>query len=232
MRNEKKNKTFALSQQAIGLLESVQAKSAFVEELIVGSGQGRFIRNETAGIMKEYQNLFGVDPEQVIQSYLAKRVSKLKMNLESLKERPREEVKNKVGGAFLKLNKAFHDLTSENESLTHKLGITFGLLFKRTGCNHGSVRKWLRANKAFVEEYHASIGIVDPARHNRDLGVLKRVAKFEEKAKLKQKETKKELARIKRENAKKEKGEDQEQNKADTKPKSVKKKTAGKGRKK
>jgi hypothetical protein len=243
MSNDKKNKTFALSQQAVGLLESVQAKSAFVEELIIGNGQGRFISQETAGVMKEYQNIFGADPEQVIQTYLAKRVSKIKMNLQSLKESPREEVKNKVGGAFLKLNQAFHDLISENETLKDKRAITFGLLFKKTGCNHGSIRNWLRANKDALAEYHNSLGISDPASHNRHLGVLKRIATFEEKTILKQKEVQKELARIKRENAKKEKIGGQKQNetganqkkgknKADTKPKSVKKTTAGKGKKK
>jgi hypothetical protein len=229
MKSDKQNKTFALSQKVIGLLERVQGKSAFVEELIVGSTEGRFISKETADIMTEYKNLFGSDPEKVIQLYFAKRISKIKMNMVSLKESPREEVKNKVGGAFLKLNQAFHDLVTENESLKHKLGITFGLLFKKTGCNHASVRNWLRAHKVSVDEYHASVGIVDPASHNRQLGVLKRIAKFDEKTKVKEKEVKKEVARIKRERLKKEKSGAQDQKETGE---TGKKKAVSKGRKK
>jgi hypothetical protein len=228
MKSDKQNKTFALSQKVIGILEGVQGKSAFVEELIVGSTQGRFISKETADIMTEYKSLFGSDPEKVVQLYFSKRISKIKGNMVSLKDSPREEVKNKVGGAFLKLNQAFRDLVTENESLKDKLGITFGLLFKKTGCNHSSVRNWLRANKASVEEYHVSVGIVDPASHNRQLGVLKRIAKFEEKNKLKEKEAKKEIARIKRERLKKEKDGTQDQE--ETGATGKKKKAVSKGR--
>lgn len=230
MKSDKQNKTFALSQKVIGVLEGIQAKSAFVEELIVGSTQGRFISKETADIMTEYKSLFGADPEKVVQLYFSKRISKIKGNMVSLKDSPREEVKNKVGGAFLKLNQAFHDLVTENESLKDKLGITFGLLFKKTGCNHSSVRNWLRAHKASLDEYHASVGIVDPASHNRQLGVLKRIAKFEEKTKLKDKEAKKEVARIKRERLKKEKVESQDRE--ETGATGKKNKTVAKGRRK
>jgi hypothetical protein len=226
MNKDKQNKTFALSVKAVTILKDVLGKSAFVEELIVGKSTGRFISLETADIMAEYKKLFGAEPEKIMQFHLAKRIKKMKANMMSLKESPKEEVKNKVGGAFLKLNQAFHDLITENQNLEHKLAITFGLLFKKTGCNHSSIRNWIRVNQLSLDEYHLSVGIVDPVRHNRHLGVLKRIAQFEEKTKLKQKEVQKEVARIKRQRLKQKNEGNGGQEKTDAKGKKAKKEVA------
>lgn len=196
-------KTYSLSQQSVELLESIDRKSAFIEMLLEGYQQGRFIRAETAELLNKYKILFGVDPEEALAAILTKRISKIEINMEALKDSAPEEVKNRVGGSFLKLNRMYQEIVAENEGAKNKNAITFNILFKRTGCNNLSIRKWIRANKERLDAYHQSIGITDPGNHNRLLGVIKRVArlkkvrKLAEKAKVKEEEKKEEKQKVK-----------------------------------
>jgi hypothetical protein len=147
--------------------------------------------------------LFGVDPEEALAKILTKRISKIEINMEALKDSAPEEVKNRVGGSFLKLNRMYQEIVAENEGAKNKNAITFNILFKRTGCNNLSIRKWIRANKERLDAYHQSIGITDPGNHNRLLGVIKRVArlkkvrKLAEKAKVNEEEKKEEKQKVK-----------------------------------
>jgi hypothetical protein len=172
---KKVNKTFSLSHDAVTFLDSVDRKSSFVGMLLEGYRKGQFIQAETAELLRKYKALFGADPEDVIKKILLRRVERIENNMEALKDSAPAEVKNRVGGAFLKLNRAYDALVAENEGLKNKLAITFGLMFKKTGCNHQSIRGWIRANKERLDAYHLSIGISDPAIHNRQVGVIKRV---------------------------------------------------------
>lgn len=176
-KTKKHNKTFSLSPDDVAFLESVDRKSAFLGMLFEGYRKGQFIQAETAELLRKYKALFGDDPEDAIKKILLRRVERIEKNMEALKDSAPAEVKNRVGGAFLKLNRAYEELVAENEGLDNRLAITFGLLFKRTGCNHQSIRGWIRANKERLDEYHQSIGITDPAIHNRQVGVIKRVQK-------------------------------------------------------
>ncbi len=172
---KKHNKTFSLSPDDVAFLDSIDRKSAFLGMLIEGYRKGQFIQAETAELLRKYKTLFGADPEDVIRKILLRRVERIENNIEALKDSAPAEVKNRVGGAFLKLNRAYDALVAENEGLKNKLAVTFGLMFKKTGCNHQSIRGWIRANKERLDEYHQSIGITDPAIHNRQVGVIKRV---------------------------------------------------------
>jgi len=174
------NKTFSLNPQAVHFLDSVDRKSAFMNEIITGYEHGRFIREETAQLLKKHHALFGADPEDTLCKILLKRIQKIESNMESLKDSAPAEVKNRVGGAFLKLNRAYEALVAENKEREMKQAITFGLLFKKTGCNHQSIRGWIRANKEGLEAYHQSMGIHDPAIHNRQMGVIKRVERLKQ----------------------------------------------------
>ncbi len=176
-KTKKHNKTFSLSPDDVAFLESVDRKSAFLGMLLEGYRKGQFIQTETAELLKKYKALFGVEPEEVIRKILTRRIEKIQDNMEALKDSAPADVKNRVGGAFLKLNRAYEELVAENEGLENKLAITFGLMFKKTGCNHQSIRGWIRANKERLDEYHQSIGITDPSIHNRQVGVIKRVQK-------------------------------------------------------
>lgn len=176
-KSKKHNKTFSLSPDDVVFLESVDRKSAFLGMLLEGYRHGQFMRAETAELLKKYKALFGVEPEEVIRKILTRRIEKIQDNMEALKDSAPADVKNRVGGAFLKLNRAYEELVAENEGLENKLAITFGLMFKKTGCNHQSIRGWIRANKERLDEYHQSIGITDPSIHNRQVGVIKRVQK-------------------------------------------------------
>ena len=177
MKGKKVNKTFSLNPDDVAFLESVDRKSAFLGILLEGYRQGQFMTAETAELLKKYKALFGAEPEEVIRKILTRRIEKIKDNMEALKDSSPADVKNRVGGAFLKLNRAYEELVAENEGLENKLAITFGLMFKKTGCNHQSIRGWIRANKERLDEYHQSIGITDPSIHNRQVGVIKRVQK-------------------------------------------------------
>ena len=179
---KKINKTFSLSPDDVAFLDSVDRKSAFLGTLLAGYRQGQFIGAETAELLRKYKTLFGADPEDVIRKILARRIERIENNMNALKEAAPAEVKNRVGGAFLKLNRAYEELVAQNETLENKQAITFGLMFKQTGCNHQSIRGWIRANKERLDEYHRSLGITDPAIHNRQIGVIKRVKWQREKA--------------------------------------------------
>lgn len=174
-KSKKHNKTFSIRPDHVAFLESVDRKSAFLEMLIEGYRKGQFIKAETAELLNKYKTLFGADPENVIKKILVRKVERIERNMEALKDSAPAEVKNRVGGAFLKLNRAYDALVTENETLENKLAITFGLMFKKTGCNHQSIRGWIRANKQRIDQYHQSIGISDPSIHNRQVGVIKRV---------------------------------------------------------
>ena len=172
---KKHNKTFCLIPEHVAFLESVERKSIFIGMLIDGYLKGRFIQPETVEVLRKYKALFGADPEDTIKKVLLKRVDRIENNMNALKDSAPAEVKNKVGGAFLKLNRAYDAVVVENEGLENKLAITFGLMFKKTGCNHQSIRGWIRANKERLDEYHQRIGIDNPSIHNRQVGVIKRV---------------------------------------------------------
>ena len=179
---KKINKTFSLSPHSVEFLESVDRKSAFINLLLEGYQQGRFIQPDTLELLKRYKTVSGVDAEEALHKILLKRIEKIERNMEALKDSAPEEVKNKIGGAFLKLNRAYDELVAENEGQEIKSAVTFGVLFKKSGCNHQSIRGWLRANKEKIDAYHQSLGITDPGLHNRQIGVLKRVARFKEEA--------------------------------------------------
>ena len=204
-------KTYSLTSDAVTVMDSVDHKSAFIEMLIDGYQNGRFIKAETAELLRKYKALFGTDPEDTLTQILTKRIHKIEQNMEALKEAAPEEVKNRVGGSFLKLNRMYEEIVAENEGVKNKNAITFNILFKRTGCNNLSIRKWIRANKERLDAYHQTIGITDPGNHNRLLGVMKRVARLKkarketEKAKTNEEE-KKEKEITKQKKAKKKNG--------------------------
>jgi len=135
-KNKKHNKTFSLSPEDVAFLESIDRKSAFLGMLLDGYRKGQFIKAETAQLLTKYKALFGAEPEDVIKKILLRRVERIENNMEALKDSAPAEVKNRVGGAFLKLNRAYDALVAENEGLKNKLAVTFGLMFKKTGCNH------------------------------------------------------------------------------------------------
>jgi hypothetical protein len=145
--------------------------------LLEGYVEGRFIRKETAELLKKYQTLFGVDPEDTLHQILLKRIQKIENNINVLKDAAPNDMKNRVGGSFLKLNRMYEEIVKENEGLEYKTAITYSVMFKRTGCNNQSIRKWIRANKERLEDYHQSLGIVDAGNHNRLLGIVHRVEK-------------------------------------------------------
>jgi hypothetical protein len=172
---KKINKTFSLNPNNIRFLEGIDRKSAFLGMLIQSYQNGQMIKPETTGLLKKYQALFGEEPEEAIKKVLLRRISKIENNMKTLQNASPAEVKNRVGGAFLKLNQAYEALIAENENSENKLAITFGALFKKTSCNHQSIRRWIRANKERIEAYHQAIGITDPVLHNKQIGVIKRV---------------------------------------------------------
>ena len=174
---KKINKTFSLTPKAVEFLETVDRKSAFMGMLLEGYQEGRFMRTETAELLKKYKTHFGVDPEDTIHQILSKRIHKIENNMEALEEMAPEEVKNRVGGSFLKLNKMYEEIVAENKDAEYKTAITYSVLFKRTGCNNLSIRKWIRANKERIEAYHQSLGIRDAGNHNRLLGIIHRVSR-------------------------------------------------------
>ena len=177
LEGKKINKTFSLTPKAVDFLETVDRKSAFMGMLLEGYQEGRFIRRETADLLKTYKTLFGVDPEDALHQILSKRIHKIENNMEALKDSAPEEVKNRVGGSFLKLNRMYEEIVAENKDAEYKTAITYSVLFKRTGCNNQSIRKWIRANKERIEAYHQSLGIQDAGNHNRLLGVIHRVSR-------------------------------------------------------
>jgi hypothetical protein len=179
---KKINKTFSLNSDDIRFLEGIDRKSAFLGMLIQSYQNGQMIKPETAGLLKQYKALFGEEPEEVIKKVLLRRISKIENNMKTLQNASPAEVKNRVGGAFLKLNQAYEALIAENENSENKLAMTFGVLFKKTSCNHQSIRRWIRANKEKIEAYHQTIGITDPVLHNKQIGVIKRVQRQKDKA--------------------------------------------------
>lgn len=185
---KKTNKTFSLNPDDIRFLEGIDRKSAFLGTLIQSYQNGQMIKPETAGLLKRYKALFGEEPEEVIKKVLLKRIYKIENNMNALKDSASAEVKNRVGGAFLKLNRAYDELIAENQTAENKLAITFGVLFKKTSCNHQSIRRWIRANKERIEAYHQSIGITDPVLHNKQIGVIKRVQRQKGKVESRQQE--------------------------------------------
>jgi hypothetical protein len=176
-------RTFSLTPETVEFLDAVDRKSALIEILLGGYQKGRFIREETAELLRKYKALFGVDPEEALTKILTKRISKIEFNMNAIKTLAPEEVKNRVGGSFLKLNRMYEEIVAENEGAKNKNAITFNILFKRTGCNNLSIRKWIRANKERLDAYHLSIGITDPGNHNRLLGVMKRVIRLKKERK-------------------------------------------------
>jgi hypothetical protein len=174
---KKTNKTFTLTPKSIEFLNSVDRKSAMINLLLEGYVEGRFIRKETAELLKKYKTLFGIDPEDALHQILSKRIRKIENNMNALKDVAPDDMKNRVGGSFLKLNRMYEEIVKENEGLEYKTAITYSVMFKRTGCNNQSIRKWIRANKERLEAYHQSLGIVDAGNHNRLLGIVHRVEK-------------------------------------------------------
>jgi hypothetical protein len=177
-----KSLPFVLNEELIAYVHTFPNRSAFARDLITAHLNGQVMKPETAEMLKQYKNLFGEEPEDVIQKVLRKRMAKIESNLVSLKDKLPGEVKNRVGGAFLKLNRAYEELVEENTQLENKLAITFNLLFSKTACNHQAIRRWLKANGEMLDAYHQSIGITDPAVHNRQMGVLKRIQRQREQS--------------------------------------------------
>jgi hypothetical protein len=175
-----KSLPFVLSDELVNYVHTFPNRSAFMRDLINAHLNGQVMKPETAEMLKNYQNLFGEEPEAVIRKVLQKRMAKIESNLVTLKNKLPAEVKNKVGGAFLKLNRAYDALVEENAQRENKMAITFNLLFSKTACNHQAIRRWLKANREGLEAYHLSVGITDPAVHNRQMGVLKRIQKHKE----------------------------------------------------
>jgi hypothetical protein len=171
-----------------------------INSLLEGYLEGRFIRKETAALLKKYQTLFGLDPEDAIHKILSKKIEKIENNMIALKEMAPEEVKNRVGGSFLKLNKMYEQILAENKAADYKTAITYSVMFKRTGCNNQSIRKWIRVNKERLEAYHQSLGIADAGNHNRLLGIVHRVEK-QRKAKENRESQMKEQAQGEEQNA-------------------------------
>jgi hypothetical protein len=177
-----KSLPFVLNEELIAYVHTFPNRSAFARDLITAHLNGQVMNPETAEMLKTYKNLFGEEPEDVIQKVLRKRMAKIESNLVSLKDKMPGEVKNRVGGAFLKLNRAYEALVEENAQRENKMAITFNLLFAKTACNHQAIRRWLKANREGLEVYHLSVGITDPAVHNRQMGVLKRIQRQKEQS--------------------------------------------------
>jgi len=121
IKTKKINKTFSLSPDDVAFLDSVDRKSAFLGTLLAGYRQGQFIGAETAELLRKYKTLFGADPEDVIRKILARRIERIENNMNALKEAAPAEVKNRVGGAFLKLNRAYEELVAENDVQTDRV---------------------------------------------------------------------------------------------------------------
>jgi hypothetical protein len=177
-----KSLPFVLNEELIRYVQTVPNRSAFARDLIYAHLNGQMMQPETADLLRTYQNLFGEEPEAVIRKVLRKRIAKIENNLISLKNKLPGEVKNRVGGAFLKLNRIYEELVEENEKLENKRAITFNLLFDKTRCNHQAIRRWLKANREMLDQYHLSVGITNPAVHNRQMGVLKRIQRQKEQS--------------------------------------------------
>ena len=109
---KKITKTFSLTPEAVTFMDSVDRKSALIEMLLDGYQSGRFIRAETAELLRKYKALFGTDPEDTLTQILTKRIYKIEQNMEALKDSAPEEVKNRVGGSFLKLNRMYEEIVA------------------------------------------------------------------------------------------------------------------------
>lgn len=176
----KTTKSFSFSKEIADHLDQQDRKSAYVEGLVKADLKGRILSSDTAKVLTQYQDLFGEKPDAFMRNFLQKRIAKLQQNVATLQNNPDVLSKIRVGSAFYKLNLAFDKLVRDNLVCDPKMAITFNTLFKESKCNHQAIRRWIHANQGRLDDYHASIGISNPAQHNRQGGVINRVRRLKQ----------------------------------------------------
>lgn len=176
--------TFVLSREARAYLHHLDVnnllenKSAFIDKLILLHQQDGLYTPKIALLRHEFLTCLGIDPDAYIEKILTRRLTTFKKNCARLMSRHIGTYKTAIGGAYLRIDAAFHSLINEDEPLdpSHRRGITFRLLQQKTGCNATSIRRWLLANQRGLKVYHAENGITSPGLRNSYLGSLKRKA--------------------------------------------------------
>jgi hypothetical protein len=176
--------TFVLSREARAYLHHLDVnnllenKSAFIDKLILLHQQDGLYTPKITHLRQEFLNRLGIDPDAYIEKILTRRLTTFKKNCERLVSRHIGTYKTAIGGAYLRIDAAFHSLINEDEPLDPSLrrGITFRLLQQKTGCNATSIRRWLVANQRGLTVYHKENGITSPGLRNSYLGSLKRKA--------------------------------------------------------
>lgn len=183
----KKAKSFSLSADVLSHIGKQTNQSAYIENLVLLEMEGLVLSQKAAQILAEYRALSGEEPEHVVLKFIRKRIDLLKKNLISLEANPEMLPEIRVGSAFFKLNKSFEKLVAENRDreFDDKIAITFNTLFKDSHCNQEAIRRWIHAHQSKLDDYHRSLGISNPADHNRLSGVRLRVNR---QKKLKQEE--------------------------------------------
>lgn len=176
----KTTKSFSFSDVIFAHIDQKERKSAYVEGLVRADLEGRILSSDTAKVLAQYKHLFGEDPDAFMVTFLQKRMAKFQANLHAMSENPAVMTKVRVGSAFYKLNLAFDKLVRDNLVCDPKMAITFNTLFKESKCNHQAIRRWIHANQGRLDDYHASIGISNPAQHNRQGGVINRVRRLKQ----------------------------------------------------
>ena len=176
---DKKQVGLTFHLETIAFLKGQKNKSAYVQNLIERDRQGMGVSDELSHLMQQYRRSFGQEPDRVICDGLRKKIDKMTSNLAGPLR------KNQLGAAFQKLDRAFDQIKADNErqdDQAKKLAFTFGTLLDTGKCNHDAIRRWLRINRDKIEDYHRTVGIADPQRHNRQRGVLLRGLKGTEQA--------------------------------------------------
>lgn len=88
--------------------------------------------------------------------------------------------KDDSGSGVGKIAATIRDMMKLNVGATElydRLAITGTNVFKETGSNQKTIRKYLEDNKDLIEAHHTAVGIEDATAHNRKVGVLMRNAK-------------------------------------------------------
>ncbi|MEB3703212.1 hypothetical protein Bealeia1_02042 (plasmid) [Candidatus Bealeia paramacronuclearis] len=169
-------KMLTLSLENLAFLKTIQGQSLFVDTLLdrcrtqeTLSGSQR-----TAELVDRYYALTGVLPEKAYQKFLQKRIALLEKNRTQMKS-PSLAGSHLSGSAFLKLDQALEHLQAENATKDLKQAVTYGVMFRMTGCNQQTIRNWFQARKQDIAAYHKSLGVEDPGIHNRQVAVVERV---------------------------------------------------------
>lgn len=141
------------------------------------SGTALFSTNDTKRIEAAAQ-VSGMSFESIIVTGALKYAELLINTITPPSEdgEPVEDEKRKP--ADYRVHQAVEEIMAANDkadSLWDKVEITQGVLSSKTGCNRQSIKRYLSANKARIEQHHAKHKI--EADHNRRAGNYKKVNK-------------------------------------------------------